>query len=214
MKKKIPNKELILRHAYSLFLQNGYNSVSIKDIMEISNLSKGAIYHHFRSKEDIFLETLEQYFFSALDIDPDIFKGHSFREQVKVAYMFAVDLFVKVETLEEKGVAYPIQKFYKLQLECESFPAIREKFKESSIAYRKQIQNLVEQGMASKEVQTGLDSESISYQIVGMIEGVAIHNSTIENQVGKILGGKYDRIFESYLEFICIPPKTISPIKQ
>ena len=82
MKKIIPNKELILRHAYSLFLQKGYNSVSIKDIMEMSNLSKGAIYHHFKSKEDIFLETLEQYFFSALDFDKNIFEGLSFRELI------------------------------------------------------------------------------------------------------------------------------------
>lgn len=203
MKKIIPNKELILRHAYSLFLQKGYNSVSIKDIMEMSNLSKGAIYHHFKSKEDIFLETLEQYFFSALDFDKNIFEGLSFREQIRVAHMFAVDLFSMVETLEEKGIEYPIQKFYKLQLECENFPAIRERFKESSIAYRRLVQKLVEQGMANQEVKAGLDPESISYQIVGMIEGVSIHNSTIKNQVREVMGGKYNQIFGSYLDLIC-----------
>lgn len=44
----------ILNAAQKLFLQKGYEHTTMQDIVdELGNLSKGAIYHHFKSKEDI-----------------------------------------------------------------------------------------------------------------------------------------------------------------
>ena len=44
----------ILDTAYRLFLERGYEYTSIQDIINnLGGLSKGAIYHHFKSKEDI-----------------------------------------------------------------------------------------------------------------------------------------------------------------
>ena len=45
---------LILETAQRLFKEKGYERTSIQDIIDnLGGLSKGAIYHHFRSKEDI-----------------------------------------------------------------------------------------------------------------------------------------------------------------
>lgn len=45
---------LILDAAFRLFMQKGYEHTSIQDIIDnLGGLSKGAIYHHFKSKEDI-----------------------------------------------------------------------------------------------------------------------------------------------------------------
>lgn len=46
---------LILDVAFRLFMEKGYEHTSIQDIIDqLGGLSKGAIYHHFKSKEDIF----------------------------------------------------------------------------------------------------------------------------------------------------------------
>lgn len=45
---------LILDVAFRLFMGKGYEYTSIQDIIDnLGGLSKGAIYHHFKSKEDI-----------------------------------------------------------------------------------------------------------------------------------------------------------------
>lgn len=45
---------LILTTAFRLFMEKGYEHTSIQDIIDqLGGLSKGAIYHHFKSKEDI-----------------------------------------------------------------------------------------------------------------------------------------------------------------
>lgn len=46
--------EKILDAAQRLFLEKGYDSTTIQDIVnELDGLSKGAVYHHFKSKEEI-----------------------------------------------------------------------------------------------------------------------------------------------------------------
>lgn len=47
--------KLILDAALKLFIEKGYENTSIQDILNhLGGLSKGAIYHHFKSKEEIF----------------------------------------------------------------------------------------------------------------------------------------------------------------
>lgn len=45
---------LIMEAAQRLFIEQGYDKTSLQDIMDETGLSKGAIYHHFSSKEEIF----------------------------------------------------------------------------------------------------------------------------------------------------------------
>lgn len=60
-------KEHILKEAFSLFLQKNFKEVTMRDIVEKTGMSKGAIYHHFSSKEDIFRQVVENYFLAGLD---------------------------------------------------------------------------------------------------------------------------------------------------
>ncbi|MEE0435324.1 MAG: TetR/AcrR family transcriptional regulator [Peptococcaceae bacterium] len=48
--------KLILDVATRLFTEKGYDATSLADIINETHLSKGAIYHHFSSKEEIFSE--------------------------------------------------------------------------------------------------------------------------------------------------------------
>ena len=53
--------QLILDVAFRLFMEKGYEHTSIQDIInQLGGLSKGAIYHHFKSKEDILVAVTER----------------------------------------------------------------------------------------------------------------------------------------------------------
>lgn len=53
-------KELIAEKAKILFEQKGYAGTSMEDIREFSEISKGSIYYHFKSKEELYLYTVEK----------------------------------------------------------------------------------------------------------------------------------------------------------
>jgi AcrR family transcriptional regulator len=208
LNKTIKNKELIIRQAFKLFLQKGYKSVSINDIMNDTNLSKGAIYHHFESKEKILFAALDEYYFDDLAFDKSLFANCSFREQIKKLYWIGLELYDKTEHIDENNnIDYAIKNFFNFQLECENFDLIREKFKQITIGYRKVVEELVVDAINNKEVIEGLDAESISFQIIGIIEGMAIHHSTIKNNVKEIMAEKFKKVFDSYLDLICVDEK-------
>lgn len=51
----------ILDVAFRLFMEKGYEHTSIQDIIDhLGGLSKGAIYHHFKSKEDILVAVTDR----------------------------------------------------------------------------------------------------------------------------------------------------------
>lgn len=53
--------DLILDVAFRLFMKKGYEHTSIQDIIDrLGGLSKGAIYHHFKSKEDILVAVTDR----------------------------------------------------------------------------------------------------------------------------------------------------------
>ena len=56
--------EKILEVSQRLFLEKGYDNTTIQDIVnELGGLTKGAIYHHFKSKEEIIDALGEKLFF-------------------------------------------------------------------------------------------------------------------------------------------------------
>ena len=51
---------LILDTASTLFFQKGYDHTTLQDIIDATHLSKGAIYHHFASKEAILIAVVDR----------------------------------------------------------------------------------------------------------------------------------------------------------
>ncbi|MGI6009926.1 MAG: TetR/AcrR family transcriptional regulator [Ruminococcus sp.] len=57
--------ERILEASQRLFLEKGYDNTTIQDIVdELGGLTKGAVYHHFKSKEEILDAVSDRMFFS------------------------------------------------------------------------------------------------------------------------------------------------------
>ncbi len=55
----IQTREQIVHAARQLFAKNGYHNTSVYDLFEESGISKGAFFHHWKSKEDLAFTILE-----------------------------------------------------------------------------------------------------------------------------------------------------------
>jgi Transcriptional regulator len=65
-------KEFIIDEAFKLFLQRSYEAVSISDISQAIGFTKGALYHHFKNKEELFVSVIDKYIrIVALDVNID-----------------------------------------------------------------------------------------------------------------------------------------------
>ena len=72
-------KEHILKTSLILFLQKSYRDVTMNEIVEKTGLSKGAFYHYFSSKEELFKE-IANMFFSMGAVDYFSLKSDTLKE--------------------------------------------------------------------------------------------------------------------------------------
>ena len=79
--------EKILDVSMRLFSEKGYEHTTIQDIVDALGMSKGAIYHHFKSKEDI-IDRLNDRYYEGLDWFPDLSKipGENGLEKLRYAF--------------------------------------------------------------------------------------------------------------------------------
>ena len=54
----VDSRQEILRTAARLFQQRGYDATSMNDVAAALKLSKGGLYHHFQSKDEILYEIM------------------------------------------------------------------------------------------------------------------------------------------------------------
>ncbi len=61
--KSMQSREKILAAAGEVFAQKGFDAATMRDITEKCGMSKGAVYHHFKSKEEIMQSIGDRMFF-------------------------------------------------------------------------------------------------------------------------------------------------------
>jgi TetR/AcrR family transcriptional repressor of nem operon len=88
--------ERILDISTKLFIEKGYEQTSIQDILDALNLSKGGLYHHFKSKEEILEAVMQKRAQYVTDMLHDIIqstKAKNAKEKLKkILYHLGTDL--------------------------------------------------------------------------------------------------------------------------
>ena len=135
--------QLILDTASTLFLQKGYNKTTLQDIIDATKLSKGAIYHHFASKEAILIAVVDRIgeFNSAVLAEIRDKKGLTGAEKLREMFRTAVRLSFQGGILNMLPFLIENPKFMALQMEsilneaapCYVLPILREGIADGSI---------------------------------------------------------------------------------
>ena len=141
--------EKILEAAQRLFLEKGYENTTIQDIVdELGGLTKGAIYHHFKSKEDIICALSDQLFapnnpFAIVKQRKDLNALQKMREAVKLNQQNTQEKQLNIEAL-------PLLKNPRILVEM-----IQSNHQQLTPLW----QDLLEEGIADGSIQTEYPKE-------------------------------------------------------
>lgn len=102
---KLISKERILNVASRLFKKNGFTATGIDQIMKEAGLTAGAFYAHFKSKKDLFEQSLEHSMQSSRKMLLKDTENLSGEEKIKVVMKKYVSFLHR--DLVEKGCALP-----------------------------------------------------------------------------------------------------------
>jgi AcrR family transcriptional regulator len=85
-------RELLMRAAKTIFIRDGYEGADLNDIADLAGRTKGAIYGHFKSKEDIFFALIEDHRKEYREKLERLLSDGEVKQNVAVIRRFVVDL--------------------------------------------------------------------------------------------------------------------------
>lgn len=168
-------KEHILKKAFVLFMQKSYKEVTMKDIAEETGLSKGAFYHHFSSKEDVFKEVVDAYFLAGLDTYFDNIPKDNLRNFINLYLQNLVDLIDSMKNHfglkdSKQGITYYSMSFDILRM----FPEYE---KVTSKQYQMELTNweeVIANARKNKEIETTMSDFQLAKLFMVINDGLAV----------------------------------------
>jgi TetR/AcrR family transcriptional regulator, transcriptional repressor for nem operon len=182
-------KEHILDVSLSLFLQKTFKEVTMQDIVEKTGMSKGAFYHYFESKEQLFLEVIN-YFASAIFIDYSKLSKDSlyqfYHDYIKCLNDTIFSFLQKINDMPDSTLNYYRLMFDAIKL----FPGFQERIRESFQVELKAWEEMVRSARDKGEIKASINDEQIAKMFIYTCDGVGMHNimiGNIENMTNTLL---------------------------
>jgi TetR/AcrR family transcriptional regulator, transcriptional repressor for nem operon len=184
-------KEVILKKSGILFNTQGYKATSLSDITSATGLTKGAIYRHFKSKDELELETLTHL---------STIMYQKLRDQIK-GKKNAGDKLVAIFRYFESYINNPPIKggcpLLNAAIEVDdAHPMLRKGANKILTVLRDSIITILHNGIQHGQIKTGIDKEFYASLIIASLEG-AIMMSKLNgnsNDIKKITKHLKDQI--------------------
>lgn len=153
-------KENIIEQSIRLFVSKGFSETSIQDIVDSLGVTKGTFYYYFNSKEELLMDIHLLYINELLLLQQKILEDDS--KDCKTKLYELVRLLIK--KIEKQGSSARV--FYR------EMRNLKEKNLHEIIqkrdAFRLELQELIQTGIAQKEFRQDLDSSIVTFAILGI----------------------------------------------
>lgn len=172
------SKEHIITVASKLFLQKSFKEVTMAEIVKETGLSKGAFYHYFKSKEQLFLEVLNFFFSDVMTHSYETYSKESF-------YRFYHDYANGIRNYGKKYISYLkgeeskkelTMNYFTLAFDAlKLFPEFREQM---IIAQEKELKtwvDVIQSARKQGEIKSIMNDEQIAKTFIYLSDGVAMH---------------------------------------
>lgn len=161
-------RQVIREKAYQLFAQKGFKEVTMKDICELTGLSRGGLYRHYESTEQIFLEII-----NAFSDSQEKEVCTKIQQHIPAAVILEelLSKYAEEMTDPENSLSLAICEFY-------SDPAISKE--DNSLTKQYEISKstwieLIDYGISTKEFKP-VNPESVFHVILFAYQGIRMYS--------------------------------------
>ena len=169
--KSAQKKKFILETAHRVFAEKGFRNVTMKDIVDACEISRGGLYLYFSSTEEIFLELIRM---EAEETD-DVFAG-SIGENASAAEILAV--FLKEQKREilraKKTLSVATYEYFFANQVSKKDNFLKKQFDQAVVL----LERLINAGIENGEFYV-VDARIAAKNIMYVLEGLRIASLTM-----------------------------------
>jgi TetR/AcrR family transcriptional regulator, cholesterol catabolism regulator len=183
----IEPRQEILRAAARLFQQQGYDATSMNDVAAALKLSKGGLYHHFQSKDEILYNIMSH----AMDITEErVINAVRRIEGTEERLRTLIRLHIEVVLSEEdREITVMLHENHPLP------PALRRKINGRKKDYVHFVENLVADVQRQRNSTSQVTPRAAAFALVGMINWIYQWYRHDGSLTGKALVQQYTDMF-------------------
>jgi AcrR family transcriptional regulator len=168
--KSVQKRNYILETARKVFVEKGYKNVTMKDIVDACEISRGGLYLYFDSTEQLFLEVLQM----ETDETDDIFTRNITEEDTAADILTLFLKEQKKELLQKKNsLTVAVYEYFFVHKSTDKNNMLRKRFD----AGVKVLEKLIEAGIESGEFYCE-NPKGAASNIMYVLEGMKINAQT------------------------------------
>jgi len=168
-------KEKIILKALQYFTENDYEGASLDKIASAIGITKGGIYHYFKSKDDLFHESMIFLFSALKDLSSNmISKDVKLKDLLKGLFSFdelfkAIATMFKIDSLNDY-----FNYAYLMFVGIKKFPDIKIMVGKIYSSMQKELAEILEALQINGEVDSSLDCTAMAFEMAAMMEGAML----------------------------------------
>jgi AcrR family transcriptional regulator len=166
-------QEQILTQSFKLFLLNGYKEVSVNKIIEKCHISKGAFYHHFQSKEHLYMQVLDRFFFNYFNSCDFVYDtAFSFDEKLQ---QFIISFVTPYEELLELTSRDDLILYFRFLFQAAANHELI-KYRVNKHFYKKgyYLAILIKEQQQTLGIPSNFQAKDLAKQLLSIIMGITI----------------------------------------
>ena len=180
------SKDKIVQVAFNLFLQKGYRDVSLREIVDEVGLTKGAFYHYFKGKEQLFTEVVDHYFLSLSDyIYDQLPKTHLKAFMTGYLELLTGQIERISQEAEKKGNTISLSYYYLAFDALRILPDFGTKIREVYLREEKAWMEVIDHAKESGEIKSSVDSHHLAKLFISANDGLGMH-MILENRLDQL----------------------------
>lgn len=160
----------ILISAFYVFSEKGYSSSTIDDIVKRSKVSKGGIYHHFTSKEEIFFAIAEKRFKLRLSEINNYKNTPSILDFIE---NYILDAFRNIQGESTIRTAKFSFEFWSI---CARDEHLKHRAQEHYSKYLNSFRDVIHKGIAQGELPSNIDVDAAIFILLSSLDGITYTN--------------------------------------
>jgi AcrR family transcriptional regulator len=187
-------KAFIIETASDLFLQEGFNGVSMSDLVKKSGLTKGAFYHYFESKERLFRAVVE----NLLTLVPVKQNQDVSTMTLYQFYHNDVDNFIKTLPHYDAGDNRRYNFFMLFFDAVKIFPDMRNMISDLLQQQKSRWLTVIKKAKKAGEIKTNMKDENIAELFMTSSDGFGMYYILLHRDgIKKALLGLWDDLYAS-----------------
>jgi AcrR family transcriptional regulator len=160
----IDSRQEILRTAARLFQQRGYDATSMNDVANALKLSKGGLYHHFQSKDEILFEIMNH----AMEITEErvlapVRAVSDPEERLRTLIRLHIEV---VLSPRDREITVMLHENHPLA------PALRKRINTRKKEYVHFMENLIAEVQKSRRAKASVSPRAAAFALLGMINWI------------------------------------------